>query len=168
MGKKLWIPLALLLLFLGGCQKEKAPEISEGAAKTIEAMTTCPDPDLFDLKMGAFIDLEGKQDPVQKETAEKASEVVFANWENRLGTYYAPGCLRGFLLNSGMRYQVMAGVEGSKIALESMTLEKKTDSYEIVLVELTVDDVPETLRLSFSYDSDDLISRIDYLPQKES
>ena len=170
MKKKYFILLPLLLLFFGAGYfifKEASPKISEGATKTIEVMTTGPNRKLYNPEPMLSIGLGHNPTQAEKDKAKAASDERLANWEELLGEYYAPGCLDGFVTGFGWVYLAKAD-SGSKITLESTTLEKKTDSYEIVLLELTVDDVPETLRLSFSHDENGLINRIDTLPLKES
>lgn len=164
MKKLTLLSLTLLLFVTFGCGAPKKDEVSEGAKKVIEAMTTCPNRDLFDPEAGAMIGLGVQQSEAEKQKAEDAAEKVNANWEEAVGEYFADGSLDIFLNGQASYYLMRSELEGITVKTEKIELKEKTDAYETVLVTINVDGEKQKIEMTFSHNPDGLLSQVTFDP----
>lgn len=166
MKKRIGILLAVLALFCANCsapQKEEA--VSEGAQKVIEAMTTCPNRDLFDLEASTPIGLGVQQTEAEKAKAAAAIEKEEANWKAAVGAYFTEEGFASFRRSAlSSHYLAQAEMGDKKIVLVSTEQKENTASYESVYVTLTVDGEEQKVEMVFSHTPKGLITQVVFDP----
>ena len=166
MKKKLIVPIIVLALLVAGTagfflvQQHKKTTISEPAKKVIEAILTCPNPDLYDpaaiVKLGLGVPPLSDE---RKAELKAVNERLTKNWDNLIGKYFAENCFNGFLTSAGVSYyQTISVEEDVKVTLKDMTLVEK-DFYEKIHVTVGLDDKEHVLEFVFQYNEKGQITR---------
>ena len=93
MKKKLWILAATVIILLlagGGWFFLSQDRLSQGPQVVIDAMFTCPNPELFREDAVSRVGLGVETTPEEQEKIQAANEQMQANWEKAVGRYFAP------------------------------------------------------------------------------
>ena len=160
MKKKLWIlAAAVIVLLLAGVGWFflSQDRLSQGPRAVIDAMFTCPNPELFREDAVARIGLGVETTP------EAANEQMQANWEQAVGRYFAPNCFKPFFKMQSTYFLGQGTLNGQKIAVKKAELEEKGFRYEKALVTYDADGQQAQARLKFSLDEDGLITQVEIL-----
>lgn len=161
MNKKLFLLLFVVLVLFIACSKTGSEGVSEEAAKVIEAMLTCPNPDLFNPEIITQIGLGVELSDEEKEKIKVASEKAELNWNNAVGKYFGYGFLKTFLTQGpAYKYLMEAELYEKTINIESIALKEKTDDSETVQVNLSVNGEKKQVDVTFKYDLEGLIKTV--------
>lgn len=113
-------------------------EISEGAKKTLELMTVCPNEELYNEETMTYpIGLtEEEVTEEQKEAANQAAEEALEKWKGYIGEYYDEKGLES-ARDSGTLYYYLS--RNQDIELRKLEVVEKTDQSEKVKATVLVD-----------------------------
>ena len=155
--KKLSLLVLSVMLFWLGCAKEES--VSPNAKKVLEAMMTCPNPDLFTNESAAVIGDEGVGN---NEAGAKEWERIEENWKEQVGDCISEEYFEKFFSTVAMTYYTESEASGEPISIASMELEEKGEITELVRVNLKKgDDTEEQVSILFTYDSEGKIQKIE-------
>ncbi|MCI8934896.1 MAG: hypothetical protein HFE80_10355 [Clostridiaceae bacterium] len=166
MKKKLWILAATVIILLlagGGWFFLSQDRLSQGPQVVIDAMFTCPNPELFREDAVSRVGLGVETTPEEQEKIQAANEQMQANWEKAVGRYFAPNCFKPFFKMEATYFLGQGTLNGQKIAVEKTELEEKGFRYEKALVTYDADGQQAQARLKFSLDEDGLITQVEIL-----
>ena len=162
--QKLWIAgvaVALLLLAGGGWFFFSRDRLSEGQMAVIDAMFTCPNPELFHEGAVEHIGLGVETTPEQREKIQAANEQLQANWEQAVGRYFAPNSFKPFLNMEAYHFLATGTIRNQTITMKQAELEETGFRYEKALVTYEVDGQQGQARIKFSLDENDLITFVE-------
>lgn len=166
MKKKLWIVGAILVVCLlagGGWFFLSQDRLSEGPRAVIDAMFTCPNPELFHEDAVGRIGLGVETTPEEQEKIQAANEQMQAHWEQAVGRYFAPNCFQPFFKMEATYFLGQGTLNSQKITVEQAELEEKGFQYEKALVTYDADGQQAQARLKFSLDENGLITKVEIL-----
>lgn len=154
------ILLLVLALLLTSCASGNKT-VSKEAKKVIEAMMTCPNPELFDSANITMIGEGVETSEEEQEKVAKRSKEIYENWEKEIGSYFVKGKLEKFYSEAATMYLAEAAQENIEVKAEEVSLLEKSELTEKVQVTLLKGKQKEKAVLMFKYDSEGLISKIE-------
>ena len=131
-------------------------EISEGAKKTLELMTVCPNEELYNEETMTYpIGLtEEEVTEEQREAANQAAEESFEKWKGYIGEYYDEKGLESSR-NNGVLYYYLS--RNQNIELRELEVVEKTEKSERVRATVLVDGTAEETVFDFRRNDNGLI-----------
>lgn len=170
MKKKQWLIGAVLvvLVLVGGAWfllSDSGEQVSPGPAAVIQAVFTCPNPELFNMEAVASIGEGVTVTEEDKARIEAASEQVKENWKQTVGEYFAPACWEPFLMGQANQFLLPAALMGQTVAIEKVELIEKGHLYENALVTISRDGEKSQFLVKFSLDETGLITRVELTEQ---
>ena len=162
-SKKLFVCLFFLfVVFLSGCGRVSASDVSDISSKIIYAMMNTPNPELFNESMITEIGM-GVAEPSEEEKAEKAAalEAVYDNWNAAVGDCFSENGLDAFL-NAGpaCRYLAESFLLERETEVVSLALVSRDDTTETIDVTLSVDGEEQQVTVAVRFNSDGLVYEV--------
>lgn len=156
--KKCTLLLVFALLLVSCAPNNKT--VSKEAEKVIDAMMTCPNPELYDADNHSVIGEGVEVSDEKREQIAKRDTEIFKNWEKAVGEYFDDTGLENFYGKAAMMYLAEAKQDDIEIKVKDKALLEKSELTEKVRVTLLKGESEKEVIVEFQYDADGRISDV--------
>lgn len=158
--KKLISLMIIIVFIFSGCSVHPKEVVSTPAEQVTRAMLTCPNEDLYMDTMAYTVGREMSAKDIEQ--AEMIREQIFSNWKTVVGKYFSEKNFEAFMNNGNtLLFHYIADASSAKISIKKIELIDRTDTSETVNVTLLVNSEEKATELTFYYNTDGLIWKVD-------